>query len=173
MSELMLSIEEKIALAVKASTVDVDDLLAFCETEGQPVHDITGWSTAYELGGALGVQAMVVTWTPERRIWRGYAETLLSATKVFRPRRFRVRPEDNRFTIEEVKPLTANSVVYTPKFQIRLIEQDDVQHWFLYWRRASGEWWPYAGQHAFPSLQAVIDEVHLDPHSCFRLQPRA
>ena len=172
MSELRLTVEQKIDLAARASAVDIDDLLAFCDEEGQPVQDITRWSTAYETGGPLGVQAMVYMWRPDPRAARGYSETIRSMTKVFRPRRFRVRTEKNRFTVEEVKPLTTQSVVHTPVFQIRLIEEDDVKHWFLYWRRASGTWWPYAGQHDFSTLQALIDEVKLDPHRCFRLQPR-
>ncbi len=172
MTDLLLTVEQKIELAAKASALEVDDLGAFCDEQGQPMQDITRWSTAYETGGELGVQAMVVVWNPGLRRQREYAETIKSATKVFRPRRFRIRPDDNRFNVEEIKPLTRQSVVHTPVFQLRLIEEGDTQHWFLYWRRASGSWWPYAGQHRFGTLQEAIDEVERDPHRCFRLQPR-
>ena len=172
MTHTLLTIEQKIDLAAKASAVDIDDLRDFCEEQGQPIQDVTRWSTAYETGGALGVQAMIVRWDPGLRRQREYAEIIKSATKVFRPRRFRVRPEDNRFNIEEIKPLTRQSVVHTPVFQLRLIEEGETKLWFLYWRRASGSWWPYAGQHCFGRLQEAIDEVHRDPHRCFRLQPR-
>ena len=172
MSELLLTVEQKIQLAAQASAIEVDDLGAFCDEQGQPIQDVTRWSTAYETGGELGVQAMVVAWNPGIRRQREYAEVMKSATKVFRPRRFRVRPDENRFTVEEVKPLTRQSVVHTPVFQLRLIEEGEEQHWFLYWRRASGSWWPYAGQHCFATMQEAIDEVERDPHRCFRLQPR-
>ena len=171
MSEL-LSIEQKIALAESASAVDIEHLEDFCDERGLPLQEVTSWSTAYHTGGKLGVQAMVVLWRPERARSRAWHETAKNAVKKFRPRRFRVRVDGNRFTSEEVKPLTHKNIVYTPVFQLRVVEDSDGQeHWFLYWRRAGGHWWPYAGHASFDSIEAAVAEVQAAPHRCFRLHP--
>jgi hypothetical protein len=61
--------------------------------------------------------------------------------------------------------------VYTPVFQLRAVHADDGPVWFLYWKRADGSWWPYAGRPKFDSIEAAVDEVRADPHHCFRLHP--
>jgi len=166
-----LSIEQKIDYAVQASDVAVEELDVFCETQGLPLGDVTSWSTAYELGGTLGVQSMVLRWSPGARRSRAWSEDIKTQLRAFRPRPMRVRVEDNRFTVEEVKMLTANSIIYTPFFQLRVIEDDGVECWFLYWRRVDGSWWPYAGRPHFSSIEEAVDEVVEDPYRCFRLHP--
>ena len=170
MSE-QLSLEEKIALARTVSDVAVEELDEFCSERGLPLHDVTSWSTAFETGGKLGVQALVVHTRPERRQTRVWHEGVKHGVKRFRPRRIRVKADGNHFTAEEVKPLTASNVVYTPIFQLRVISDGEVEHWFLYWRRADGTWWPYAGHPSFESIDAAVAEVQSDPHHCFRLHP--
>lgn len=166
-----LSIEQKIEFAECASAVDIEHLEDFCSERGLPLQDVTAWSTAYHTGGKLGVQAMVVNWRPERARSRALHEDVKSAVKKFRPRRFRVRVDGNQFTAEEIKPLTHKNIVYTPLFQLRVVDDGTTEHWFLYWRRAGGGWWPYAGHPAFESIQAAVAEVRADPHRCFRLHP--
>lgn len=167
----MLTIEDKIAFAESASNVSVDHLEDFCVERGLPLQDVTSWSTAWETGGKLAVQAMVLQWKPERRIQREWHENIKDAVKAFRPRRMRVTVEDNRFTVDEVKPLTTQNIVYTPVFQLRVIEDGADRHWFLYWRRADGTWWPFAGNHCFADVNAAIAEVQTDAHYCFKLHP--
>ena len=135
------------------------------------MQELTAWSTAYESAGKLGVQAMIATWRPSPRQSRAWQERVKSGLKSYRPRRFRVRAEGNHYTVEEVKPLTMKSIIYTPFFQLRVIVNDETEHWLLYWRRADGTWWPYAGHHGFDSVEAAIKEVVTDPHCCFRLHP--
>ncbi len=170
MSDL-LSLEEKIALAVTVSSVAVEELDDFCTERGLPLQDVTAWSTAFATGGKLGVQAMVVNPTTDRRQTRAWHEGVKTGVKRFRPRRIRVRADGNRFTAEEVKPLTASNVVYTPIFQLRVVSDGEIEHWFLYWRRASGSWWPYAGRPSFTSIDEAVAEVQADPHHCFKLHP--
>ena len=166
-----LSIEQKIDYAVQASDVAVEELDVFCETQGLPLGDVTSWSTAYELGGPLGVQSMVLRWSPSARRSRGWSEDVKTQLRAFRPRPMRVKVEDNRFTVEEVKMLTANSIIYTPFFELRVIEDDGVECWFLYWRRVDGSWWPYAGRPHFSGIEEAVEEVVEDPYHCFRLHP--
>lgn len=171
MTTELLSIEDKIALAETASRVDVDRLEDFCLQRGVPLQDVTSWSTAWETGGPLGVQALVVHSRPERAQVRAWHERIKSATKRFRPRLVRVLADGNRFAVEEIKPLTVHDIVYTPVFQVRVVADGDSEHWFLYWRRADGNWWPYAGHASFASVDEAVDEVLADPHRCFRLHP--
>jgi hypothetical protein len=166
-----LSLEEKIALARTVSTVAVEELDDFCAERGLPLQDVTAWSTAFETGGKLGVQAMVVPARAERRQARAWHEGVKTAVKRFRPRRIRVTADGNHFTAEEIKPLTASNIVYTPIFQLRVVSDGEVEHWFLYWKRASGSWWPYAGRPSFASIGEAVAEVQADPHHCFKLHP--
>jgi hypothetical protein len=170
MSDL-LSIEEKIALAETVSDVEIELLEDFCLERGLPLQDVTSWSTAWETGGKLGVQAMVVHGQPGRTQTREWHETIKNAVKKFRPRRLRVRADGNRFAVDEIKPLTSRNIVYTPVFQLRVVEDGESEHWFLYWRRADGSWWPYAGRPSFDSVIEATAEVMADPHRCFRLHP--
>jgi len=166
-----LTVEQKIEFAESASTVDVENLEDFCAEHGLPLQDVTSWSTAYHTGGELGVQAMVLHWAPEKQRGRDWHEGVKNAVKKFRPRRLRVLKDGNRFTAEEVKPLTHRNIVHTPVFQLRVVEDGTTEHWFLYWKRADGSWWPYAGRPTFDSIVAAVAEVQADPHRCFRLHP--
>ena len=166
-----LTIEQKIEFAATASAVDVENLEDFCSEHGLPLQDVTSWSTAYHTGGTLGVQAMVLHWLPERTQGRAWHEGVKNAVKKFRPRRLRVLKDGNRFTAEEVKPLTHRNIVHTPVFQLRVVQEGATEHWFLYWKRADGSWWPYAGNPTFESIEAAVAEVQADPHRCFRLHP--
>ena len=167
----VLSIEEKIELAESASNIAVEGLEDFCSERGLPLQDVTSWSTAWETGGKLAVQAMVLLWEPNRRTQRAWHEDIKNAVKAFRPRRMRVTVEGNRYTVDEVKPLTAKNIVYTPLFQLRAVEEGATIHWFLYWRRADGTWWPFAGGHQFAEVTDAIAEVIEDSHYCFKLHP--
>ena len=71
----------------------------------------------------------------------------------------------------EVKPLTEKNIVYTPLFQLRAVEEGSELHWFLYWRRADGTWWPYAGRHHFEKVTDAVAEVIEDSRYCFKLHP--
>lgn len=166
-----LSVEQKIDYAVAASDVAVEELDVFCEAQGLPLGSVTAWSTAYELGGKLGVQAMVLNWSPENRRSRLWSEDVKTQLRAFRPRPMRVRADGNRFTVEEVKMLTAKSIIYTPFFELRVIEDEGKECWFLYWRRVDGSWWPYAGRGHFASIEEAVAEVAEDPYQCFRLHP--
>jgi hypothetical protein len=167
----VLSLQEKIDLARTVSDVAVEELDEFCAERGLPLQDVTAWSTAFETGGKLGVQAMVVHSHADRRQIRAWHEGVKSAVKRFRPRRIRVKADGNHFTAEEVKPLTATNVVHTPIFQLRVVSDGEAEHWFLYWRRADGTWWPYAGRPSFASIDDAVAEVQSDSHHCFRLHP--
>lgn len=166
-----LTLEEKIDLAQAVSSVAVEELDDYCTERGLPLQDVTAWSTAFETGGRLAVQALVMHWRPERVQMRAWHDDVKNAVKRFRPRRLRVRPDGNSYTVEEVKPLTASNIVHTPIFQLRVILDEGKQHWFLYWRRADGSWWPYAGRPSFESVDDLVEEVQRDPHHCFRLHP--
>ena len=168
-----LTVERKIELAIKASGLPPEDLEHFCEEHGLELDEFTGWTTAYETGGELGVHAMLIQWKPTRETVKEWREILKSELKAFRPRRLRMRNDANWITVDEVKPLTSASIVHTPVFQIRAVKNGDDEslNWFLYWRRAGGSWWPYAGKPSFDSIESAVREVVDDPFSCFRLHP--
>jgi Protein of unknown function (DUF3024) len=39
--------------------------------------------------------------------------------------------------------------------------------WQLYWKRASGKWWPYEAHTRSKTLEAMIKEIDLDSGGCF------
>ena len=39
--------------------------------------------------------------------------------------------------------------------------------WQLYWKRASGKWWPYEPHTSSRTLAAMIKEIELDSDGCF------
>ena len=39
--------------------------------------------------------------------------------------------------------------------------------WQLYWKRASGEWWPYETHSDSRTLEAMIKEIDLNSDGCF------
>jgi hypothetical protein len=39
--------------------------------------------------------------------------------------------------------------------------------WQLYWKRASGKWWPYEPHSTSKALSAMIKEIDLDSDGCF------
>jgi Protein of unknown function (DUF3024) len=39
--------------------------------------------------------------------------------------------------------------------------------WQLYWKRASGKWWPYEPYTGVKNLAAMIREIDLDSDGCF------
>ena len=170
--EATLSVEQKIALAERVSAVDVDDLDSFCTERGLQLNEVTSWSTAYGTGGKLGVQALVVQTRLAPARLRELKEQVRSALRVYRPRTLRIRDEGNWFTIEEVKTLSASSIIYTPFVQLRVVADDEgIDRWFLFWRRAGGSWWPYASKTNFANAADALFEAHADLHRCFRLHP--
>ena len=171
MSDVM-TLEEKVDLARTVSQIAAEELDDFCNQRGLPAQDLTSWSTAWVTGGKLGVQALVLPWRPERAQLRAWHDDVKQAVKRFRPRTLRVGADGNHFTVEEVKPLTTTNIVHTPIFQLPVVaDAQRTVHWFLYWRRAGGHWWPYAGRPSFESIEAAVAEVLSDSHHCFRLHP--
>jgi hypothetical protein len=166
-----LTIDRKVELAIQASALAVEELDPFCRKLGLELDQLTGWSTAYETGGSLGVRALAEPWRPGRNEVKEWREQFRVALKVFRPRQLRLRDDNNWFTVEEVKELTTSSIVHTPVFQLRVILDEGAPRWFLYWRRAGGSWWPYAGKASFTAIDEAVAEVKADPHRCFRLHP--
>lgn len=172
--EVSLSLEQKIDFAERASAVRVDELDAFCVEAGLPLQDVTSWSTAWHTGGELAVQALVVHWRPSFVQTKQWKEDVRSGLKFFRPRAIRMTEDGNRFTVEEAKALTVTSIVHSPICQLRVVlDGEGVPLWFLYWRRAGGSWWPYAGKASFATAYEALAEVKADPHRCFRLHPLA
>lgn len=39
--------------------------------------------------------------------------------------------------------------------------------WKLYWKRASGKWWPYETRTTSATLSAMIREIDADEYGCF------
>lgn len=166
-----LMVADKVALAAEAAEIRVEDLEDFCGERGLSMDDVSRWATAHSIGGEAGVRALVQQWDPGRTRGRELSDGIRDALRVYRPRRLRVRAEGSRFTVEEVKALTRREVVHTPVFQVRLVEVEDGERWFLFWRRAAGTWWPYAGRPWFDTAEDAVREAHRDPHRCFKLHP--
>jgi Protein of unknown function (DUF3024) len=76
--------------------------------------------------------------------------------------------------------ITSNAVIICEKRRLRdgLSEWTEIEiaklryvrkrnEWELYWKRASGKWWPYEPYSASRTLSAMIKEVDLDSDGCF------
>ena len=49
--------------------------------------------------------------------------------------------------------------------KLRYVRKRD--EWQLYWKRASGKWWPYEPHSDSRTLEAMIKEIDLDSDGCF------
>ncbi|HBB88254.1 MAG TPA: hypothetical protein DC047_11620 [Blastocatellia bacterium] len=49
--------------------------------------------------------------------------------------------------------------------KLRYVRKSD--EWQLYWKRASGKWWPYEPLTRSKTLAAMIKEIDLDSDGCF------
>ena len=49
--------------------------------------------------------------------------------------------------------------------KLRYVRKSD--EWQLYWKRASGKWWPYEPFTRSKTLAAMIKEIDLDSDGCF------
>lgn len=78
-----------------------------------------------------------------------------------------VESQSNRITIIEKRPFyrDRSRTTSSPMCQVRYTDYDE--RWHLYWRRASGQWWPYIPGHPLDSIEDCIKEINNDPHGCF------
>lgn len=74
---------------------------------------------------------------------------------------------DNHITAFEKRPLFGDPKKSSALeiFQIRYTDYD--QRWHLYWKRASGKWWPYIGKKEVKSVEDCLREVGTDASGCF------
>src|SRR5687767_4640088 len=49
--------------------------------------------------------------------------------------------------------------------KLRYVKQSN--EWKLYWKRASGKWWPYVTRTRSKSLIALVKEIDADEYGCF------
>ena len=74
---------------------------------------------------------------------------------------------NDEVVIEEARPWQDESSEWTEMeiAKLRYIRKRD--EWQLYWKRASGKWWPYEAHSDSRTLAAMITEIDLDPDGCF------
>lgn len=80
---------------------------------------------------------------------------------------FQVVAKDNQITAAERRPLFADpSQSSTSEFvQLRYTDYDN--KWHMYWKRASGKWWPYVPSCKIESFDDCLRELDDDPSHCF------
>jgi len=80
---------------------------------------------------------------------------------------FQVVAQGNRITIAERRPFYKDpSQTTTSEFcQLRYTDYD--KRWHLYWKRASGKWWPYIGKKEMKSVEDCLQEIEDDDSGCF------
>ena len=80
---------------------------------------------------------------------------------------FQVVARDNRITAAERRPYFRDHSKTTTSefFQVRYTDYDG--KWHLYWKRASGKWWPYVPTREIHSIDDCLAELEADPRHCF------
>jgi hypothetical protein len=69
--------------------------------------------------------------------------------------------------IIESRSSSPNSHIWIDTPIARLLYDPDSLHWHLYWMRGTGRWQKYNGLEPTNSLNAVIDEIAIDPFLLF------
>lgn len=75
--------------------------------------------------------------------------------------------KNHEVVIYESRPGWRNPTEWTVSSFAKLRYVRTSDEWRLYWRRASGKWWPYGPHTASKSLSSMVKEIDIDSHGCF------
>ncbi|MFH0984441.1 MAG: DUF3024 domain-containing protein [Candidatus Omnitrophota bacterium] len=178
---MVRSFEKILRLAKRAAEFALDkdegyDRMRFLALEeGMRRETLEYYANAYQAAGESGVRAL----SYKKKMPESIRAEAVKAVNEFLLNRlpknlpagtiwFQSVAKDNHITALEKRPLFS-----APKqssaieiFQIRYTDYD--QRWHLYWKRASGKWWPYIGKKEMKSVKDCLREVTDDDSGCFR-----
>lgn len=130
---------------------------------------------AYEAAGESGLQALTyknsmpenVRVEATRKINEFLSARLPKNQNVVNKVWFQVIAKDNRITGAEKRPLFADPTQTScvDCFQVRYTDFD--KRWHLYWKRASGKWWPYVPDEEVKTIEDCLRELKQDNSGCF------
>ncbi len=172
--------EEILQLAETASKWDLDTnegyekFRFFALENGVKEENLVYYLNAYQAAGESGLKALTykkpiseeVRIEASRKMNEYFAARLPKnehAGKLW----FQVVVKDNRITASERRPYFQDPSKTTTSefFQVRYTDYDG--QWHLYWKRASGKWWPYVLTRKIESIDDCLVELESDPRHCF------
>ena len=166
-----LSFDAKLALARKGAALDVDDedsFYALARGANVSVSQLAYWTNAYEAAGESGFRALQVKGKIPELPLKG----ALKAIEGFLQTRsqdcggFEVAVRGNTITVKEkTKTLIDKRDIAIDAFQVRYTVEDN--RWHLFWKRASGKWWPYIGENDIRTIADCLNNVREDAWGCF------
>jgi hypothetical protein len=171
-----ITFEKKCFWAKKAMEIDTytekgeKEYSKLAKQSGLGPNQLAYYLNAYEAAGESGVKALVYNKKlPE--------ELKLEATKKISaylndkfssiPQQhkhklgFAAEVQGNRITVYERRPVFSDPSRWcrSSVFQVRYTDYD--KRWHLYWRRASGKWWPFVGEYQVHTIIDCIRQVEL------------
>lgn len=130
---------------------------------------------AYQAAGESGLKALTykkpmpeeVRIEAGRRINEFLAGRLPKVQDPENKIRFQVTAKGNRITGAEKRPLFGDPAQAScvDCFQVRYTGFD--RRWHLYWKRASGRWWPYVPDRPVYTVEDCLREIASDASGCF------
>ena len=142
--------------------------------EGMKRETLEYYGNAYQAAGESGVLAL----SYKKRMPENILAAAVKTVNKFLLRRlpknlpagaiwFQSVARENHITALEKRPLFGDPKQFSAIeiFKIRYTDYD--QRWHLYWKRASGKWWPYIGTKEVKSVENCLREVGSDDSGCF------
>ncbi|MBZ0305319.1 MAG: DUF3024 domain-containing protein [Anaerolineae bacterium] len=170
------SISEICQIARKALKVGPDNEDAWrglAKSAGLTASKLGYYCEAYAMAGESGVRSL----STQNKIPDDVRENAMArinaylARKVPPPHRdkigFMVKYQRGRITVSEKRPHWKDPAQTTCRdfVQLRYTVQDS--RWHLYWKRGTGEWWPYAAEYEVRTVDDCLEELDQDGRACF------
>ena len=173
------SFAEICRVAKKAAEYDVDtdqgyiDFRALASREGINHNYLIYYTNAYEAAEESGVRALSYKKRMPEDVRHAATQKIERFLLTRLPKDcpdklwFRTQVKDNRIILSERRPyFMDNNRTTTSDFaQLRYTDYD--KRWHLYWKRASGKWWPYVPGKDARTVDDCIREITNDGFGCF------
>jgi len=146
----------------------------FAREVGIKKENLMYYVNAYQASGKSGLKALTYKKTMPETVRIEATKELNEFLSARLPRNehagqlwFQVVAKDNRITVAEKRPLFGDpSQSSTSEFvQLRYTDYDG--KWHIYWKRASGKWWPYVPHRKIESFNDCLHELGQDLFHCF------
>ncbi len=146
----------------------------FALENGIKAENLAYYLNAYQAAGESGLKSLTYkkpmleeVWIEATRKMNEYFAARLPKNEHAGKLSFQVVAKDNRITASERRPYfqDPSKITTSEFFQVRYTDYDG--KWHLYWKRASGKWWPYVPTRKINSIDDCLAELEADPQHCF------
>lgn len=172
--------EEMLQLAKTAAKWDLDSedgcaaFREFAEEVGIKEEQLAYYLNAYQAAGESGLRALTYKKPMPEAVRIEMSQKMNEYFAARLPKNehegklwFQVVAKDNRISASERRPYFQDPSKTTTSEFFQVCYTDYDGKWHLYWKRASGKWWPYVPTRKINSIDDCLAELEADPRHCF------